>query len=240
MKTCYILLCSVFASIVLANEKCPCRSHQELQILWSHQQQLRQGILRQRKMYPKSSAARIARAAGKKGMLHLLREHNLDKAIIELNKSWRFNPDEYLAYWGAGIICGNYMLLSDDKKHKIQHAIDSIELLRRALGLIPVSHEDYVDIVNDLAVSMASLGEMYVINPNCAEKGGKILDEADSIITEAIKKNPQKGRLWLTKAIIMFYKNNFLEADIALKEVESRGHHNSDLRHNINMHLKSY
>ena len=55
--------------------------------------------------YPPGTKLRISAAAVKDGYA-ALDKNNLDSAMQEFNRAWRFNPENMDAYWGAAIVMG--------------------------------------------------------------------------------------------------------------------------------------
>ena len=72
------------------------------QLLLSEAEVVEQGIDRQRRMYPRGSKLRISAQAVEEGFNAATRK----EAMACFNQAWRFNPENPMAYWGAGIIRG--------------------------------------------------------------------------------------------------------------------------------------
>ena len=74
----------------------------DCQLLLSEEEIQRQGIARQRSMYPAASKRRLSDQAVRDGFSAATR----DEAMREFNRAWRFNPENPMAYWGAAIVRG--------------------------------------------------------------------------------------------------------------------------------------
>jgi hypothetical protein len=72
------------------------------QLLLNEAEVVEQGIDRQRRMYPRGSKLRISAQAVEEGFNAATRK----EAMACFNQAWRFNPENPMAYWGAGIIRG--------------------------------------------------------------------------------------------------------------------------------------
>ena len=72
--------------------------------------------------YPQSSKLRLSAAAVKDGF-SALNKNNLDSAMKEFNRAWRFNQKNIDAFWGAAITMGLYA----EKAHTTAEAKSFIE-----------------------------------------------------------------------------------------------------------------
>ena len=97
MKTFFtiITLCTVFSAFAAV----------DCQMLLPEKEQQR--ILFERWWYPLGTKLRLSVAAIKDGFA-ALDEKDLDSAMKEFNRAWRFNPENMDAYWGAAIVMGLY------------------------------------------------------------------------------------------------------------------------------------
>lgn len=77
--------------------------------------------------YPQSSKLRLSAAAVKDGF-SALNKNNLDSAIKEFNRAWRFNPKNFDAYWGAAIVMGL-------KAERVKSIYDAQNLIKLSLKL---------------------------------------------------------------------------------------------------------
>jgi len=87
--------------------------------------------------YPPSSKLRISKRAAADGFAALERK-DLNKAMTEFNRAWRFRQDNPVAYWGAAIV---YSLRSGEPGKKPEEALLDI---RKALRLFDLA-EKYLD-----------------------------------------------------------------------------------------------
>lgn len=74
----------------------------DCQLLLTEDEAERQGIARQRAMYPAASRRRLSDRAARDGF----RAATRDEAMREFNRAWRFDPENPMAYWGAAIVRG--------------------------------------------------------------------------------------------------------------------------------------
>jgi hypothetical protein len=74
----------------------------ECQLLLSEVEVVEQGIARRRRLYPLSSRLRLSEQAAMNGFNAATRK----EAMIFFNQAWRFNPENPMAFWGAGIVRG--------------------------------------------------------------------------------------------------------------------------------------
>ncbi len=74
----------------------------ECQLLWNKEKIAAQGVSRQRNMYAAASRLRLSEKAVDDGFHASTRE----EGMREFNRAWRFNPENGMAYWGAGVVRG--------------------------------------------------------------------------------------------------------------------------------------
>lgn len=77
--------------------------------------------------YPKSTKLRLWAAAIKDGYAALDKK-DLDNAMREFNRAWRFNPENMEAYWGAAIVMGL-------KAERVKSIYDAQNLIKLSLKL---------------------------------------------------------------------------------------------------------
>ena len=86
--------------------------------------------------YPQSTKLRLWAAAIKDGYAALDKK-DLDNAMREFNRAWRFNPENMDAYWGAAIVMGLYAEKAKntaEAKNFIEKSLKLFELARKYLS----------------------------------------------------------------------------------------------------------
>ena len=86
--------------------------------------------------YPQSTKLRLWAAAIKDGYAALDKK-DLDNAMREFNRAWRFNPENMDAYWGAAIVMGLYAEKAQntaEAKSFIEKSLKLFELARKYLS----------------------------------------------------------------------------------------------------------
>ena len=86
--------------------------------------------------YPQSTKLRLWAAAIKDGYAALDKK-DLDNAMREFNRAWRFNPENMDAYWGAAIVMGLYAEKAQntaEAKNFIEKSLKLFELARKYLS----------------------------------------------------------------------------------------------------------
>ena len=126
MKTFFtiITLCTVFSAFAAV----------DCQMLLPEKEQQR--ILFERWWYPLGTKLRLSVAAIKDGFA-ALDEKDLDSAMKEFNRAWRFNPENIDAYWGAAIVMGLYAEKAQntaEAKNFIEKSLKLFELARKYLS----------------------------------------------------------------------------------------------------------
>ena len=125
MKTFFtmITLCTVFSAFAAV----------DCQMLLPEKEQ--KEILSLRR-YPQSTKRRLSAAAIKDGYAALDKK-DLDNAMREFNRAWRFNPENMDAYWGAAIVMGLYAEKAQntaEAKSFIENSLKLFELARKYLS----------------------------------------------------------------------------------------------------------
>ena len=152
-----ITLCTVFSAFAAV----------ECQMLLPEKEQ--KEILSLRR-YPQSSKLRLSAAAVKDGF-SALNKNNLDSAIKEFNRAWRFNPKNMDAYWGAAIVMGL-------KAERVKSIYDAQNLIKLSLKLFQKAQtylsKDKIEQENfqlDYAASFYVAGKFFLeSDKNAAEK----------------------------------------------------------------------
>ena len=125
MKTLFttITLCTVFSAFAAV----------DCQMLLPEKEQ--KEILSGRR-YPQSTKRRLSAAAIKAGYAALDKK-DLDNAMREFNRAWRFNPENMDAYWGAAIVMGLHAEKAKtiaEAKSFIENSLKLFELARKYLS----------------------------------------------------------------------------------------------------------
>ena len=86
--------------------------------------------------YPQGTKLRLWAAAIKAGFAALDKK-DLDNAMREFNRAWRFNPENMDAYWGAAIVMGLHAEKAKtiaEAKSFIENSLKLFELARKYLS----------------------------------------------------------------------------------------------------------
>ena len=123
MKTLFttITLCTVFSAFAAV----------DCQMLLPEKEQ--KEILSLRR-YPQGTKLRLSVAAIKDGYAALDKK-DLDNAMREFNRAWRFNPENMDAYWGAAIVMGLYA-------EKAQNTAEAKSFIEKSLKLFELAHKN--------------------------------------------------------------------------------------------------
>ena len=123
MKTLFtiITLCTVFSASAAV----------DCQMLLPEKEQ--KEILSLRR-YPQSTKLRLSAAAIKDGYAALDKK-DLDNAMREFNRAWRFNPENMDAYWGAAIVMGLHA-------EKAQNTAEAKNFIEKSLKLFELAHKN--------------------------------------------------------------------------------------------------
>ena len=160
MKTFFtiITLCTLFSAFAAV----------DCQMLLPDKEQKR--ILFERCWYPQGTKLRLSVAAIKDGYAALDKK-DLDNAMREFNRAWRFNPKNMDAYWGAAIVMGLYA-------EKAQNTAEAKSFIEKSLKLFELAHKNLSgDIIVkenfqlDYAASFYVAGKFFLeSDKNAAEK----------------------------------------------------------------------
>ena len=116
-----ITLCTVFSAFAAV----------ECQMLLPEKEQ--KEILSGRR-YPQGTKLRLSVAAIKDGYAALDKK-DLDNAMREFNRAWRFNPKNMDAYWGAAIVMGLYA-------EKAQNTAEAKSFIEKSLNLFELANKN--------------------------------------------------------------------------------------------------
>jgi tetratricopeptide (TPR) repeat protein len=135
--------------------------------------------------YPQSSKLRLSETAIKDGYA-ALDKNDLDAAMKEFNRAWRFNPKNMDAYWGAAIVMGLYA-------EKAQNTAEAKSFIEKSLKLFELAHKNLSgDIIVKENFQLDYAASFYV--------AGQILLKSD-------KKAAEKYFLEAEKMWLPFLKN---------------------------------
>lgn len=132
---------------------------------------------------------------------------DLNRAAESFNLCRRYNPDNYNAYWGLGVLRG---LQADIPFSDSEDCLkESIELLTEAMQK-NIPEEEINNLKMDLANAYNGLGAYYrekgADNSACDKKPP--LTEAQNILKEIIAAEPGNGRACYLAAVNAFYQDN--------------------------------
>ena len=122
------------------------------------------------RLYPQSTKLRLSAAAVKDGYT-ALSKNDLDSAVKEFNRAWRFNPKNINAYWGAAIVMGVFA-------EKAKTAAEAKSFSEKSLKLFEIAHKylsgNIIEKENfqlDYAASLYVAGKFFLeSDKNTAEK----------------------------------------------------------------------
>ncbi len=177
--------------------------------LLTPEQQEDEGYVRQRKMYPQQNRERISNQACLDGFKLLLKDHNLAEAMSAFNRAWRFNPENYAAYWGTGIIRGKQAEKTHNETEVARYLQESISLLEKAVTMAPAVEKCNAQL--DLMHSLNGIGAFQMAKGSSTE-AAKALDQAEKIGKELVNTIPKNGRAHFVMACTYFYKKEFQKA----------------------------
>ena len=139
--------------------------------------------------YPQRSRLRLSAAAAKDGYA-ALNKKDLDTALKEFNRAWRFNPKNIDAYWGAAIVMGL-------KAERVKSIYDAQNLIKLSLKLFQKAQtylsKDKLEQENfqlDYAASFYVAGKFFLESDKNAAK--KYFLEAEKIWLPLLKDRDMK------------------------------------------------
>jgi len=148
----------------------------ECQLLFSEEEVASQGIARQRVMYPPSSRKRLSDSAVRDGFNAATR----NEAMREFNRAWRFNPENPMAFWGAGIVRGCEALKSTDRDISRQCWQDSVTLFEKGSSLLKsLSSVQQCEFQIDMAVTYGGYGQF--LQQESLEQAKVYFEKAEAI-----------------------------------------------------------
>ena len=139
--------------------------------------------------YPQSTKLRLWAAAIKDGYAALDKK-DLDNAMREFNRAWRFNPENMDAYWGAAIVMGLYAEKAQniaEAKNFIEKSLKLFELARKYLSGDIIVKENFQ---LDYAASFYVAGQ--ILFKSDKKSAEKYFLEAEKIWLPLLKKRDMK------------------------------------------------
>ncbi len=194
--------------MLLAEDKIP-----DAQALLTGLQQTKSSFEQRYQFYRGEISKETSQKACNKGWNLLFQDNNKIKAMDEFNKAWRFDPDNFQAYWGSGIIYG--MVANENSSSCEQYLKDSIRLLEKSLELV-VAHAAKRNVTFDLVDAYNRIGIFY-LNATNKEKADFYFAKSENILVHMIKEDPSLGRAHYLLAIVFFYNRDISQA---VKEAE--------------------
>ncbi|MGE4563678.1 MAG: hypothetical protein AB7F32_02310 [Victivallaceae bacterium] len=173
----------------------------------------------QRMIYPGVSKKRIAAKAVKDGFA-LLGKKQLPEAMNEFNRAWRFDPDHYASWWGAGIVRGMQAEPEADQDRRCQYIADSVKLLEKTVELAPI--QEKINAKCDLIQSYSLCGKQFQSVGKSAE-ADSYLAKGKALTDELLKSAPANPRVRYQAAINYFYRADFAGALREIGEAERLG-----------------
>ena len=139
--------------------------------------------------YPQGTKLRLSAAAIKDGYAALDKK-DLDNAMREFNRAWRFNPENMDAYWGAAIVMGLYAEKAQntaEAKKFIEKSLKLFELARKYLSGDIIVKENFQ---LDYAASFYVAGQILLKRDKAAAE--KYFLEAEKIWLPFLKNRDMK------------------------------------------------
>ena len=116
-----ITLCTVFSAFAAVESQMLLPEKEQKEILSG-------------RWYPQGTKLRLSLATIKDGYAALDKK-DLDNAMREFNRAWRFNPENMDAYWGAAIVMGLYA-------EKAQNTAEAKSFIEKSLKLFELAHKN--------------------------------------------------------------------------------------------------
>lgn len=162
--------------------------------------------------YDTEKLKQLSEQSAKYGWYWLLydKKPNLKLAAEYFNACWQYDPDNYNAYWGWGVLRGEQAtgLMTKDSCEKL--LLQSIEFLNLALQK-NIPQEEVPNLKMDLANAYNGLGAFYYSNDS-PEQAKQQLINGQKILEEIINVFPDNGRAYFLSAVNAYYQNNIIKA----------------------------
>ncbi len=149
--------------------------------------------------YPQSTKLRLWAAAIKDGYAALDKK-DLDNAMREFNRAWRFNPENKDAYWGAAIVMGLY-------SGKAKTTAESMTFIKKSLQLFELAKKylsgNVIEKENwqlDYAASCCAAGKLLFQSDKASAE--KYFLEAEKIWLPLLKNRDMKKK----RDLIVYYR----------------------------------
>ena len=139
--------------------------------------------------YPPHTKLRLSAAAVKDGYA-ALNKKDLDTAMKEFNRAWRFNQKNIEAYWGAAIVMGLFAekaKTTDDAQKLIKKSLKLFEIAKKYLSGNILEKENWQ---LDYAASLYSAGKIFLESDKNPAK--KYFLEAEKIWLPLLKDRDMK------------------------------------------------
>jgi len=179
----------------------------ECQLLLSDAEAAEQGFVRQRRMYPASSRQRLSEQAVREGFNAATQK----EAMACFNRAWRFNPENPMAYWGAGIVRGGEAMRYGEKNNlDIARKCwdDCLKLFEMGAQLLNhVSSVRKVEFQMDQAQSYISYAD--TMKDHLDDHGKALLEKAEAIVLQYYNCTlfkPEENRRVKTRAAWQLWK----------------------------------
>lgn len=146
---------------------------------------------------------------------------DLEMAMRFFNHCWSFNPNNYNAYWGIGIIQGERATLSKDEKEIETYMKQSVEFILKAKELnLPLNETNRL--LLDLANAYNGQGHF---NQLAGKKSAAIdsLMKSAELLDKVIKEEPENGRAYFLKAANLFYQEDYKDAQKMVIKAQGNG-----------------
>ena len=187
MKIHLVLLFFAVLSLAAAEQPLTC------QMLLSEKEQKDIGLDRQRAMYPRDRAKRLAMMSLRDGMAFLDRK-DLDKAMREFNRAWRFDPANPFPYWMAGIVRGIEAAQLTDPGLRKKCYDDSSSLFGKADVILRASSDGTLkeNLAMDRAEALIQYGVF--LKKDHPEQAEQRFREAETLLAGIVPKQDTRGK----------------------------------------------
>ena len=163
-----------------------------------------------------------------------LKKDNLAEAMNYFNKAWLRKKDNYLVYWGYGVLSGKMGGNTDNNVAIKKYFTRSINFLIKAVELAPDEVKKTVSL--DLANAYTGLSAFLIKKKKDKGIANFYLKEAEDILLKYKRKVKINGRAYYLLATCMFYQNRKAEAtNFAQKAEELKFELPSDFKRKLEL-----
>ncbi len=135
---------------------------------------------------------------------------DLNTAAMFFNYCWQWNPGNYNAYWGWGIIRGIQAQTAADPAVAETLFNQSVNFFEQAKGCaLPDSEADNLDL--DLANALTGFGNFY-LTQNRPQPAAEALAQAQTLLQSVLSRQPNHGRTYYLLAANCFYRHDLAGA----------------------------